>query len=101
VKNGEKNRRKCPQCSGASVRRSHRQGVRDYLLGLLFIYPFRCQDCNHRFRALVRGKRLRCIGMLHQHSHVLSHKLSGWLGGRGLPVTIFLSIIKEFLSRQG
>jgi hypothetical protein len=31
--------------------RSRRSGVRDHLLGLAHVYPFRCQLCTTRFRA--------------------------------------------------
>ena len=42
----------CPQCGTHFVRRSHRQGVKERFLSLASVYPFRCQVCGHRFKAL-------------------------------------------------
>jgi hypothetical protein len=41
----------CPRCSKSFVQRSHRRGVKERLLSLIYIYPFRCQVCGHRFKA--------------------------------------------------
>jgi len=40
----------CPQCGKSFVRRSHRKGLKEWLLSLVYLYPFRCQVCAHRFR---------------------------------------------------
>ena len=42
----------CPRCGSVSVRRRARVGAFERLLSLLSVYPFRCQRCNHGFRAL-------------------------------------------------
>jgi hypothetical protein len=42
---------KCPKCQKGFIRRSHRAGPFERLLSLLFVYPFRCQLCAHRFLA--------------------------------------------------
>ncbi|MGH7311695.1 MAG: PilZ domain-containing protein [Candidatus Rokuibacteriota bacterium] len=34
------------------MRRSHRSGALERLLSLLYVYPFRCQSCGHRFLTL-------------------------------------------------
>ncbi|MGH7308206.1 MAG: PilZ domain-containing protein [Candidatus Rokuibacteriota bacterium] len=34
------------------MRRSHRNGVSEQLLSLVYVYPFRCQACGRRFLAL-------------------------------------------------
>lgn len=40
---------KCPECiSQGEVRRSHRDPL-DKILSLIFLYPFRCDRCDHRF----------------------------------------------------
>lgn len=44
-------RRLCPVCGSNEVRRSHRRGLVDALLNLIGIKPYRCQRCDHRFRA--------------------------------------------------
>jgi hypothetical protein len=47
----------CPRCGKDFVRRAPRKGVLEQLLSLAYIYPFRCQLCTHRFRAMEWGKR--------------------------------------------
>jgi predicted HAD superfamily Cof-like phosphohydrolase len=42
---------RCPRCGKSFVRRSHRQGLKERLLSLVYLYPFRCQVCTNRFRA--------------------------------------------------
>jgi len=39
------------------VRRSSRVGAFERLISSLYVYPFRCQRCSHRFRALNWGHR--------------------------------------------
>src|SRR3989442_1613312 len=46
----------CPTFGGV-VRRSHRSGPAELLLSLVYVYPFRCQYCAHRFRAWRPGRR--------------------------------------------
>lgn len=48
---------RCPNCSRDYVRRSHRRGGWERTLSALYVYPFRCQLCAHRFRAFQPGVR--------------------------------------------
>lgn len=41
---------RCPRCGKSFARRSHRQGLKERLLSLVYLYPFRCQVCANRFR---------------------------------------------------
>jgi hypothetical protein len=43
---------KCPKCSGEFIKRVSRRGAGEVLLSFLYIYPFRCQLCGHRFKLL-------------------------------------------------
>ncbi len=45
----------CPQCGTQFVARARRRALREFLLALVTVYPFRCQLCRHRFFAL-RGR---------------------------------------------
>ncbi len=47
----------CPQCGRDFVQRTHRQSLLEQLLSLVYVYPFRCQLCTHRFLALQWGRR--------------------------------------------
>jgi len=46
----------CPQCESLTVRRSKRQGAREYLASSVGIYPFRCGNCTHRYLGLFLGR---------------------------------------------
>ena len=48
---------KCPHCTRDFVRRIAKSGLPEILLSLLYINPFKCQLCGHRFRAFRRGVR--------------------------------------------
>ncbi len=40
----------CPSCSSLRIHRSRRKGfLESGLLTMLFVRPFRCELCNHRF----------------------------------------------------
>jgi hypothetical protein len=47
----------CPNCGRNQVRRTHRLGRGERLLSAIYVYPFRCQGCTRRFRALQWGVR--------------------------------------------
>lgn len=42
---------KCPRCRSEFVRRSSRKTLAERLWSLVYVFPFRCQLCQHRFRA--------------------------------------------------
>lgn len=42
----------CPRCGERFTRRCRRRGFVEYVFRRLFVYPFRCQLCGHRFRVL-------------------------------------------------
>ena len=46
----------CPQCGRDFVQRSRCEGLLEQLLRLIYVYPFRCQLCMHRFRIMQWGK---------------------------------------------
>lgn len=46
----------CPRCGKDFVRRTYLEGVLDHLVSLVSLYPFRCQVCTYRFRALRFGR---------------------------------------------
>ena len=41
----------CPRCKNDSILRSQPQSLREHLASLLFVVPFRCPSCSHRFLA--------------------------------------------------
>lgn len=50
----------CPECSTEYVRRARQQSIAERLLGLFWIYPFRCQLCGYRFKKLCWGVKYIC-----------------------------------------
>ena len=53
----------CPVCHSDSPRRSRRSGVKDQLMGLALLRPWRCEDCNFRFYAWAAP--IRYVGFVH------------------------------------
>ncbi len=47
----------CPHCRQDFVQRARRRGLVDYLLSFAYLYPFRCQLCARRFKAMQWGIR--------------------------------------------
>jgi hypothetical protein len=40
----------CPFCHGTRIHRSRRRGIYERrILSLIFVRPFRCEDCDFRF----------------------------------------------------
>ena len=61
----------CSACGGTLARRSHRSDLVERMLSLLYVYPFRCQSCSHRFLALQWGIRYhRVLQDSGSHHHV-------------------------------
>jgi hypothetical protein len=48
---------RCPKCGQVRVRRCPRVGILERAMSLVYVYPFRCQLCARRFRALQWGTR--------------------------------------------
>lgn len=40
----------CPKCGSDLVGRTHRKGLLERLVSFGYVYPFRCQACQRRFR---------------------------------------------------
>jgi hypothetical protein len=47
----------CPKCGKDFVRRTLRKGLHEYILSAVYIYPYRCQLCAHRFLRPEPGER--------------------------------------------
>jgi len=54
----------CPKCDGTLARRSHRDGLVEKMISLMYVYPFRCQLCGHRFFALQWGIRYHRVPVM-------------------------------------
>ena len=49
-KRSERTPRRCPRCGRSRVHRSRRRGLREkFVLPLVGLRPYRCEDCDHRF----------------------------------------------------
>ena len=47
-------RPRCPECLTEYVKPVHRESLQERLLSFLYVYPFCCQLCEHRFKFLYR-----------------------------------------------
>ncbi len=47
----------CPHCGDASVLRAPTRTLSESMLALLWVVPFRCQTCHHRFLQFRIGRR--------------------------------------------
>jgi hypothetical protein len=47
----------CPKCSRDYTKPVARGGLKDLLLSVIYVYPFRCQLCSHRFVFMQWGVR--------------------------------------------
>ncbi len=45
----------CPDCSTEYIKRARRESLKERLLSLVYVYPYFCQLCGHRFRSLQWG----------------------------------------------
>ena len=50
--------RYCPSCGSGSIRRSHRDGIGDFLAVVILLRPYRCRVCWVRHYGLFFRKRL-------------------------------------------
>ncbi|HZQ92960.1 MAG TPA: hypothetical protein VFA60_14295 [Terriglobales bacterium] len=48
----------CPKCLSTDVHRSRRTGLRDHLMALFLMRPYRCFHCEHRFPDLLMARRM-------------------------------------------
>jgi hypothetical protein len=46
----------CPNCKENKAHRSHRQGIRDWIMAWFAVKPYRCHGCKHRFYAYRDGE---------------------------------------------
>jgi transposase len=52
--------RTCPECGSRNVRRTHRKNLFERtVLSLLWLRPFRCNDCDRRFTGIYSGQTVR------------------------------------------
>jgi len=59
----EEKRMNCPVCKEDGARRSRRNGIAEYLVSIIGLYPWRCRSCHVRFYA-------RLMPLSHSmHSH--------------------------------
>ncbi len=70
----------CPQCRSDQCHRSKRQRLREYLIGLSGLRPWRCQICELRFFAGVYAHCNLC-GNFDLQRISRNHVFEGWSAG--------------------
>ena len=48
---------RCPNCSSPYIKRERRTTIFQRLISLIYVYPFTCQLCTHRFKLFQPGVR--------------------------------------------
>ena len=71
----------CPECDREFVRRVSRQGLKERLMSLFYVYPFRCQLCRHRFYFLQKGVRYHRVYPDRREYERLAVNLPVWVFG--------------------
>lgn len=85
---------RCPECRKESVHRVPCLSLHEQLKNLLFVSPFRCQVCGHRFLAFRLGRHYPPVSERRTHERIpvrLSLAFSGGrIKGEGVLVNISL-----------
>lgn len=85
---------RCPGCGKESVHRVPRLSLSEQVKSLLFVSPFRCQVCGHRFLAFRLGRHYPPVSERRTHERIpvrLSLAFSGGrINGEGALVNISL-----------
>ena len=84
----------CPRCQKSLTQRSPRNRIIERIASLLYVYPFRCQLCAHRFLAQQWGVRYEKQRLdLREYVRIpirLSVKFMGQFEGHGTTVDLSL-----------
>ncbi len=73
----------CPQCGEQSVLRAPTRTLSESLLALLWVVPFRCQACHHRFLQFRMGRRYpSCLVDRREHFRIPVRLYLSFSGGR-------------------
>ena len=73
---------RCPECKKESVHRVPCLTLSEQLQGLLFVSPFRCQPCGHRFLAFRLGRHYPPVSERRTHERVPVRLSLAFSGGR-------------------
>jgi len=73
---------RCPECRKESVHRVPCLSVGERLMSLLFVSPFSCQACGHRFAAFRLGRRYPPVSERRIHERIPVRLSLAFSGGR-------------------
>ncbi len=73
---------RCPECGKESVHRVPCLSLKEQVKRLLFVSPFRCQVCGHRFLAFRMGRRYPPVAERRTHERVPVSLALAFSGGR-------------------
>jgi hypothetical protein len=73
---------RCPECKKESVHRVPCLSPDERLMGLLFVSPFRCQACGHRFRTFRLGRHYPPVTERRTHERIPVKLALAFSGGR-------------------
>jgi DNA-directed RNA polymerase subunit RPC12/RpoP len=73
---------RCPDCRKESVHRVPCLSLNEQVKSLLFVSPFRCQVCGHRFLAFRLGRRYPPVSERRTHERIPVRLALAFSGGR-------------------
>jgi predicted RNA-binding Zn-ribbon protein involved in translation (DUF1610 family) len=73
---------RCPECGKESVHRVPRLSLGEHARNLMFVSPFRCQVCGHRFLAFRLGRHYPPVSERRTHERVPVSLALAFSGGR-------------------
>lgn len=73
---------RCPECEKESVHRVPCLSPDERLLGMMFVSPFRCQACGHRFLAFRIGRHYPPVTERRTHERIPVRLSLAFSGGR-------------------
>jgi hypothetical protein len=73
---------RCPQCHKESVHRVPCLTLVEHLKSMVFVSPFRCQHCSHRFLTFRLGRKYPPVAERRTHARIPVRLALAFSGGR-------------------
>ena len=89
----------CPNCGEQRAHRSHRSGIKDRVLRLFAMIPYRCRKCSKRFYAYRAGEKSSKLRTSEERKIMELRRRRHWVRSRreflvyGLGALVLLAVI--------
>jgi hypothetical protein len=100
----------CPNCGEQSAHRSHRSGIKDRVMRLVALIPYRCKRCSKRFYAYRAGEKSDRLRTPEERKIMALRRKLKWkrskrdlavyvIGGLILLAVIYLAVQQQVVSQ--